>query len=65
MHSWLKDDDPTATLPWNGQVLKKSGSVSHVVCYWDLDGDYQNGEDYVMSDVHLAADYLNDDLTFL
>ena len=65
MHSWLKDDDPcSATQPWNGQVMKKSGCVSHVVCYWGLDGDYQNGEDYVMSDVHLAADYLNDDLTF-
>ena len=23
MHSWLKDDDPTATQPWNGQVMKK------------------------------------------
>ena len=65
MHAWLKDDDPTATQPWNGQVMKKSGSVSHIVCYWGLDGEYQNGVDYVMSDVHLAADYLNDDLTFL
>ena len=23
MHSCLKDDDPTATQPWNGQVMKK------------------------------------------
>ena len=23
MHSWLKDDDPTATQRWNGQVIKK------------------------------------------
>ena len=31
MHLWLKDDDPTATQPWNGQVMKKSGSVRLLV----------------------------------
>ena len=31
MHSWLKDDDPTATQSWNGQVMKKSGSVRLLV----------------------------------
>ena len=37
LHAWLKDGDVRTTQPWNGRIIKKSGSVNHVVCYWSSD----------------------------
>ena len=59
LHAWLKNGDVRATQPWNGRIMKQSGSVSHVVCYWSSDETFENGIDYIVNSVHLAADYLN------
>ena len=63
LHAWLRD--VRATQPWNGRIMKQSGSVSHVVCYWSSDETFENRTDYIVNSVHLAADYLNNELKFV
>ena len=65
LHDWLKDGDVRATQPWHGRIMKQSGSVSHVVCYWSSDEAFENGTDYIVNSVHLEADYLNNELEFV
>ena len=37
LHAWFKEWDVRATQPWNERIIKQSGSVSHIVCYWSSD----------------------------
>ena len=37
MHLWLKDDDPTATQPWNGQVIKKTLSNGLLLFFYNFE----------------------------
>ena len=64
LHKWLGEKNPLALELWHGHIEKRKGA-SYCVCYWEHNGCYEDGTDYLVSPRSLAADYLCEELHFV
>ena len=64
-HIWYDSESQEKTL-YNGRIVKFVKSTAmYKIAYWDLDGSYEDAEDYQLSKYALGADLLIDDLVVL
>ncbi|KAK6177160.1 hypothetical protein SNE40_015317 [Patella caerulea] len=64
-HLWYDSESQEKTL-YNGRIVKfMKRTAMFKVAYWDLDGSFEDAEDFLLSKYSLGADLITDDLAIL
>ena len=66
LHNWAQPGS-FAENTFRGKIekLKKTKTPAYVVCYWGMEGSYDDdGEDYIIPIHELAVDFICSDLKF-